>query len=141
MAFDRDGEKFEVWETRFRDYLSTKELDDLLINTSSDASKNKQVDQPNRPRQGDFGFLRNYYVGASKSRVISLYKKLSTLQLSGDEQLANYIIRAEAVATALKKAGEVVSQSMIMAMVLSGFPPTYDTFSTVVEQREKDITF
>ena len=76
--------------------------------------------------------LRNYYLGASKPKVISFSEKLSTLQLSGDEQLLDYIIRAEAVAAALKKAGEIVSESMIMAMVLSGFPPTYDTFSTVV---------
>ena len=80
-------------------------------------------------------------MGASKPRVITLYKRLSTLQLASDEHLIDYIIRAEAVAAALKTAGEEVSESMIMAMVLNGLPPTYDTFSTVVEQREKEMSF
>ncbi|KAK3892176.1 hypothetical protein Pcinc_003967 [Petrolisthes cinctipes] len=113
LVFDGDGEKFEVWEAKFR------------------ADKGKEALQ----------ILRNYYLGASKPRVISLYKKLSTLRLGGDEQLVDYIIRAEAVTAALKKAGEAVSDSMTMAMVLSGLPQAYDTFSTVVEQREKEMTF
>ena len=45
------------------------------------------------------------------------------------------------MAAALKKAGEVVNESMIMAIVLSGLPPTYDTINTVVEQREKKMIF
>lgn len=157
--FDGDGEKFEVWEAKFRGYLTTKELDGVLLEGSTpEASKNKQVyaeliqllddrsialilrDAADKGKEA-LQILRNYYLGASKPRVISLYKKLSTLKLGGDEQLVDYIIRAEAVTAALKKAGEAVSDSMTMAMVLSGLPQTYDTFSTVVEQREKEMTF
>ena len=157
LVFDGDGEKFEAWEAKFQGYLSTKELDDVIIKISLDASKSKQVYGEliqlldNRsitliPRDAvDQGkkaleILRNGYLGASKPRVTSLYKKLSILQLSGDELLLDYIIRAKAVAAALKKEGEGVSKSMIMAIVLSGLPQTYDTFSTVVEHWKKEIT-
>ncbi|KAK3880550.1 hypothetical protein Pcinc_014947 [Petrolisthes cinctipes] len=159
LVFDGDGEKFEVWEAKFRGYLTTKELDGVLQEGSMpEASENKQVyaeliqllddrsialilrDAADKGKEA-LQILRNYYLGASKPRVISLYKKLSTLRLGGDEQLVDYIIRAEAVTAALKKAGEAVSDSMTMAMVLSGLPQAYDTFSTVVEQREKEMTF
>ena len=119
LVFDGDGEKFEVWEAKFRGYLSTKELDDVLT------SKNKLIqllddrcialilwDAVDQSKEA-LEILRNYYLGASKPRVIPLYKKLSTLQLSGDEQLLDYIIRTEAVAVALKKAGEKMTQVMV----------------------------
>ena len=48
--------------------------------------------------------LRNYYLGASKPRVISLYKKLTALKSNSEEELIDYIIRAEAAVAALKKA-------------------------------------
>ena len=81
--------------------------------------------------------LRNYYLGASKPRVISLYKKLTALKSNSEEELIDYIIRAEAALAALKKAGEDVSENMVITMVPNGLPSTYDTFSTVVEQRER----
>ncbi|KAK3894751.1 hypothetical protein Pcinc_001475 [Petrolisthes cinctipes] len=44
LVFDGDGEKFELWEAKFRGYLTTKELDGVLQEGSTpEASENKQV--------------------------------------------------------------------------------------------------
>lgn len=158
LVFDGDGEKYEVWEAKFRGYLTTKKLDGVLKETTPEASKNKEVyaeliqllddrsialvlrDAVDKGKEA-LEILRNYYLGASRPRVISLYKKLSTLRLGADEEAIDYIIRAEATVAALEKTNEKVSESMSIAMVLSGLPSAYDTFSTVVEQREKEMTF
>ena len=49
------------------------------------------------------------------------------------------MIRAETAVTSLKTAGEVISDSLLIAMVLKGLPAEYRTFSTVVTQKEKPM--
>lgn len=84
LVFDEDGEKFEVWEAKFRGYLTTKEFDGVLLEgCTPEASKNKQVyaeliqllddrgtvlifrDAADKGKEA-MQILRNYYLGASK---------------------------------------------------------------------------
>ena len=51
------------------------------------------------------------------------------------------MIRAETAATALKNADEVVSDPLLIAMVLKGLPKNFKTFSAIVIQRDKQMTF
>ena len=51
------------------------------------------------------------------------------------------MLRVETVATTLKTAGEVVSDSLLVAMLLKGLPPEFMPFSTVITQRDKALTF
>lgn len=55
--------------------------------------------------------------------------------------MTDYIIRAEAAATSLKSDGEVISDSLLVAMVLKGLPGEFKTFCTVVTQKEKQMIF
>ena len=61
--------------------------------------------------------------------------------MNSDESITDYVIRAETAATSLKTAGEIVSEGLMVAMVLKGLPQEFKTFSTVIRQREKPITF
>ncbi|CAB3996656.1 myosin heavy fast skeletal muscle [Paramuricea clavata] len=49
--------------------------------------------------------------------------------------------RAESFATALRNAEEAISDALLIAMVLKGLPREFDTFATVVVQKEKQMTF
>ena len=51
------------------------------------------------------------------------------------------MLRAEKSATALRDAEEVISDALLIAMVLKGLPTEYNTFATVIVQREKQMTF
>ena len=69
------------------------------------------------------------------------YTELSTLKLNSEEDITNYIIRAERASTTLKNAGENFSDSLLVAIVLKDLNEKYKTFSTVISQREKEISF
>ena len=85
--------------------------------------------------------LREHYQGKGKPRIISLYTELTSLKKAENETMMDYIIWAETAATALKAADEVISDGLLIAMVLKGLPNAYKTFSTVVIQREKQMSF
>ena len=85
--------------------------------------------------------LRKHYLGTSTSRVMSLYVELTTLKMAQDENVTDYLIRAEKVATSLSNAKENITDSLLVSMVLKGLPPNYRTFSTIVTQRESEFTF
>ena len=85
--------------------------------------------------------LREHYPGNGKPRVIALHTKLTSLRKGENETTTDYIIRAETAATALKTAEEVISDGLLIALVLKELPRSHKTFSTVVIQREKQMTF
>src|SRR6218665_1262650 len=62
--------------------------------------------------------MREHYLGKSKPKIISLYTELTTLSKSEDETVTDYMLRAETAASSLKTAGEVVSDSLLIAMIL-----------------------
>lgn len=67
--------------------------------------------------------------------------ELTTLKKTDNESIVDYVIRAETAATALRNADESVSDALLIAMVLKGLPSNYKTFSAIVVQREKQMTF
>ena len=85
--------------------------------------------------------LWEHYRGSGKQRIISLYTTLTTLQKGKDEDLTSYIIRAENAATALKAAGSIVEDALLIAMILKGLPPVYKPFTVFVTQQDKAWTF
>lgn len=69
--------------------------------------------------------LKEHYSGKSKSRIISLYTSLTKLRMTDSENVMDYIIRAENLITALRDAGETMSDGLIIAMVLGRLPDMF----------------
>ena len=155
--FNGDESKFEIWDVKFNSYLRIRELHSVLTDPAPDAAKNAMIyaelvqvlddrslllvmrdaaDDGKRALE----ILRNHYLGASKPRVVLLYRELATLRKGVEEQVTDYVIRAETTAAALKKAGETVSDSLIQAMLIGGLPQEFDTFCTIVTQRESPMS-
>ena len=53
----------------------------------------------------------------------------------------NYIIQAEKAVTSLRKAKEVISDGLIIAMILKGFPESYKPFTIHMTQSSETLTF
>ena len=76
--------------------------------------------------------LREHYLSQGKPKVICLYTELTSLRRFESESTTDYIIRTENIFNALKEAGEVISNGLLIAMVLKGLPPNFKPFTTVI---------
>ena len=85
--------------------------------------------------------LREHYMSQGKPKVIALYTELTTLEKGREESTTDYVLRAEAAAAALKNSGEIIGDSLLIAMILKGLPSSFNSFKTVVTQKDKQPTF
>ena len=162
LLFDGDETKYELWEVKFTGHLRIKELLHVL---DDDAESSESFDEDNALVFSELtlclddkslsliiydakdngkeaiNILRAHYIGTSKPRIIALYTELTSLKMASSEAVIDYIIRAEKAATSLKNAGEVISDSLLIAMVLKGLPENFKAFSTVVTQKSEQVSF
>ena len=167
LHFNGDEREYTLWEVRMLAYLRLKDLKKTVLPARDGGVADFSVD----PEKDETAFseliqfldkrslglvvrdgadsgrkslkiLRQHYAGSGKPRVMVLYTTLSTLEKSPTEEVSDYIIRAEEVASALKSAGESgVSDALLISMVLKGLPLEYKPFSVVIMQSDKDYTF
>ena len=74
--------------------------------------------------------------------MLEAVSQLSSLEKHPNEDVTEYVTRAEEVASALKGAGESgVSDASLISMVLKGLPKDYKPFSVVIMQSDKQYSF
>lgn len=66
--------------------------------------------------------LKEHYSGRSKPRIMSLYATLSRFCMGDNKMVTDCLIRGEDAISALKDAGEVMSEGLGTAMILKALP-------------------
>ena len=75
-------------------------------------------------------FTRTLQIKRKAKNYIFVYRT-DTLKMTTDENVIDYMLRAETAATSLKSAGETISDSLLIAMILKGPPQAqYKPFSS-----------
>ena len=152
LLFDGNEEKFDMWMVKFQAHLRLQKLSKVLEAQNADVyaelvqvldDKNLQLVMRDGKDDGrkSMQILLDHYRGKTKSRIIALYTELTSLKMKDNENVTDYILRAESAATSLKVAGEIISDSLLIAMVLKGLPNRFNAFNTVVVQKDKELTF
>ena len=159
--FNSENDDYELWEVKFCAFLRLNKLHTILKQEPTDETRDefdeKNADifsalvqfiddkalsliirDANNDGKAALTILRNHYIGSTKPRVISLYCELTTLKMAASETVTDYLIRAETAATRLKQAKEVVSDSLLIAMIIKGLPDKYRAFTTVISQNDSE---
>ena len=161
--FNGDERKYDIWELKFLAYLQIRKLkgtilrdmdgeppDDVAADTEKNETcfaeliqylHNRSLGLIMRDGKDDgrrsLKILREHYAGSGKPRIIVLYTILTSLQKSTNESVTDYMIRAEGAANSLKSAGEVISDSLLISMVLKGLPSEYKSFVVIITQLQR----
>ena len=162
LYFDGDERKYEQWELKLLGYMLLKQLKKTVLppdssETEEDAAKQEEAfaeliqflddrslglvmrEAKDNGRKA-LQILRQHYAGTSKPRIITLYTELTSLKKLASESATDYIIRTEITATALRDAGEIVSDGLLVAMVLKGLPDEFLSFVVVTNQNQSQQT-
>ncbi|XP_061746170.1 zinc finger protein 227-like [Nerophis ophidion] len=167
LCFDGDENNYGYWETKFLAYLHLLDLKSTILgeppgkdddSVEEDGNKNEEAyavliqllddkslslvmrDATDDGRKA-LQILRDHYAGKDKPCVVSLYTELTSLQKGVSESVADYIIRAETAITALRNAGQTLSDGLLAAVLLKGLPDVFKPFSVHVTQRDGNLTF
>ncbi|XP_033127433.1 uncharacterized protein LOC117125141 [Anneissia japonica] len=160
ILFNGDESQYELWEVKFMGYMWLQKLHGVINpgdGNPPDANKNANAFAELVQRLDDrslslvirdakydgrkaLKILREHYLGRGKPRIITMYSKLCSLKMERGENTTDYVIRAETIGVSLKTAREVVSDSLLISMILKGLPDKYNTFNTVITQKEKQPT-
>ena len=76
--------------------------------------------------------LAKYYRSTERPRIQNTLTKLTSLRMKSEEVLADYFCRAEELQLDLREAGENVSDTMFIAMIMQGLPQENETVATLL---------
>ncbi len=70
-----------------------------------------------------------------------MYTSLTQICMTDNESVTNYLIRAENIITALRDAGETMSDGLTIAMIHHGLPDSFKPLAIHIMQNEDKVTF
>ena len=114
-AFTGEGEGENFVENNRRAYA---ELIQVLDKRSLQLVMN---DTANNGRAA-FKILKEHYASTGKPQVLTLYEEFTMLTMNMEEDITDYLIRAERSTTGLRTVGKTITDNLIIAMVLKGLP-------------------
>ena len=161
LEFDGDESKYELWEVKFLGHLRLQKLYNVvaaapgaevdedknaevfaeLVQCLDDRSLSLVIREAKDNGRKALEILREHYLSKGKPRIITLYTELTSLMKRDSESVTDYMIRAETAAVSLKTSGEVISDSLLIAMILKGLPTEFKPFTTVITQKDKSLNF
>ena len=161
IVFSGNEDGYELWEIKFLARLRSLNLNKViesddantvdadqnslvfaeLVQALDDRSLSLIIREARNDGRKSLNILREHYIGSSKPRIIKLYTELTSLVMSDCESTTDYMLRAEKASTSLKSAGETISDSLLIAMILKGLNDSYRPFETVITQRRDEVSF
>ena len=132
------GSTADVTAAEELDAEKNAEVFAALIQFLDDKSINLVIRDARNNGRTALRILRDHYKGSTKPRIIFMYCELTSLKLSQNETVTEYILRAETCVARLKEAGENFSDGLLIAMIMKGLPDAFNAFSTVVCQQDQD---
>jgi hypothetical protein len=159
LQFSGKEDDYVYWSEKFESYIHTKKLRPVLVGdrNGTEAEKydiwahliqvldKRSVMLLRTQCKGDgpaaWKALNAHFYSTETSRVMTLLERFTSLSLKPDEEMVDYLIRADELSSALEQAGEKVSEKLVTSVVLKGLPGSYEYFKTVHDFSKDKSTF
>ena len=76
--------------------------------------------------------LVNKFKSTERPRIHSLLAKMTSLSMGSEENVSEYLTRAELLKLDLEESGEKISNTLYMSMILKGLPGSFEHIATVL---------
>ena len=159
LVFSGEEEDFAYWSEVFEGYMHRKKLRKELIGEEESTAEQKydiwaeliqfldkrSVMMLTSECRGDgpaaWTLLKSRFANDGTPRRMALLQQLTILVLKENEEMMDYLVRAESLTNSLKTAGEEISDSLLISVVLKGLPKAFDYFKTVHDFSKDKSTF
>lgn len=159
LQFSGEEDDFAYWKEKFEGYLHGKKLRQMLLEEvdATDAQKytiwaeliqcldKRSVMMLRAECKGDgiaaWQQLCAHFSSTETPRIMNLFSQFTSLSLKSNEDMMDYLIRAETLSSSLEVAGEKVSEPLLVSVVLKGLPNSYDYFKTVHDFSKTKTSF
>ena len=149
LQFSGNEDDWPFWSEKFESYIHTNKLRKYLVGDENGTAEQKydiwayliqcldkrSVMMLKSQCKGDgpaaWKALAAHFSSTETPRVMTLLERFTSLVLKPDEEMVDYLIRAEELSTSLEQAGEKVSENLVISVVLKGLPSSYEYFKTV----------
>ena len=149
LQFSGDEGDFPYWSEKFEAFMHTKKLRTKLLGTATSTEEEayniwaelvqcldkRSVMMLKSECKGKgpqaWKVLNAHFSSTETPRLMNLLERFTSLSLKSGEQMVDYLIRAEELSQSIEQAGEKVSESLLISIVLKGLPNSFDYFKTV----------
>ena len=149
LQFSGEEDDFAYWSEKFESYMHTKKLQGQLLGTDISNDDEKYniwaevvqcldklsimmlKSECKGNGQEAWKWLRAHFSSSRTPRVMNLLEQLTSLSLKPNEEMTDYLIRAETLSSSLEVAGEKISKKLLVCVVLKGLPDNYEYCKTV----------
>ena len=111
LYFSGQADDFKIWEIRFVNYLYTLDkgvykaflphVEGVAVQVLDGRSLMLILHENNGDGRAAFKTLKSHYDSTEKTRVLALYEQLTTVSMMPNENVTDYLIRAEKAANGL----------------------------------------
>ncbi|UYV66513.1 hypothetical protein LAZ67_4001937 [Cordylochernes scorpioides] len=129
---------YAIWSMRMETLLEAKQLFEVIANqmptkNESDPTSIKNFEDWSRKNNETLGYMiLKRFEGETEDKAMNLFLELTKLKKQHNENIDNYITRAQGLCNQISQLGKFISERELVRYIIEGLPDNYNSISTAL---------